>query len=109
MKAKTDGSRIVLQVGSELRIKGNGDIIIDNPELELERQENVADAVLSYRFDARRTNIFFVSSNRWQTANICAITGPTTEPSISEESQLSRDPVPGFVYAALCILFRLTD
>ena len=45
--------RIVLQVGSELRIKNNGDVIIDNPELEREGQTNAADAVLLYRFNKK--------------------------------------------------------
>jgi hypothetical protein len=44
-------TRIVLQVGSELRIKNNGDIVIDNPELELAADDRAADAVLLYRFD----------------------------------------------------------
>jgi hypothetical protein len=46
------GTRIVLQVGSELRIKNNGDIVIDNPELELAGDEQAADALLLYRFNA---------------------------------------------------------
>jgi hypothetical protein len=53
MSAETRGTRIVLQVGSELRIKNNGDIIIDNPELELAADDRAADAVLMYRFDAQ--------------------------------------------------------
>lgn len=51
MKAESNQTRIVLQVGSELRIKNNGDIIIDNPELELASDDRAADAVLMYRFD----------------------------------------------------------
>jgi hypothetical protein len=47
------GARIVLQVGSEVRIKNNGDFVIDNPELELASQDSAADAVLNYRFDGR--------------------------------------------------------
>lgn len=43
--------RIPMQVGSEFRIRGNGDIILDNPELELAADAAAADAVLSYRFD----------------------------------------------------------
>jgi hypothetical protein len=43
--------RIVLQVGSILRIKNTGDIMVDNPELELARDEEAADAVLMYRLD----------------------------------------------------------
>ncbi len=53
MKAEQNEVKIVLQVGSELRIKNNGDIIIDNPELELVRDESAADAVLLYRFDPK--------------------------------------------------------
>ena len=51
MKVEQNGTRVVLQVGSELRIKNNGDIIIDNPELELIGEDQAADAVLLYRFD----------------------------------------------------------
>jgi hypothetical protein len=43
--------RIPLQVGTEFRIRNNGDIILDNPELELAADTAAADAVLSYRFD----------------------------------------------------------
>ena len=43
--------RIPMQVGSEFRIRSNGDIILDNPELELASDTAAADAVLSYRFD----------------------------------------------------------
>ena len=48
-----EGMRIPLQVGSELRISNNGEVIVDNPELELADDTRAADAVLSYRFDAR--------------------------------------------------------
>jgi hypothetical protein len=44
-------TRVVLQVGSELRIRSNGDIVIDNPELELAGENQAADAVLMYRLD----------------------------------------------------------
>lgn len=50
-KASENETRVVLQVGSELRIKNNGDIVIDNPELELIGDDRAADAVLIYRFD----------------------------------------------------------
>jgi hypothetical protein len=43
--------RIPMQVGTEFRIRNNGDIILDNPELELAADVAAADAVLSYRFD----------------------------------------------------------
>jgi hypothetical protein len=44
---------IALQVGSELRITKNGEIVVDNPETELAQRPEAADAVLDYRFDAR--------------------------------------------------------
>jgi len=44
-------TKIVLQVGSELRIKNNGDVVIDNPEIELLGDDRAADATLLYRFD----------------------------------------------------------
>ncbi|TMP90198.1 MAG: hypothetical protein E6L07_14905 [Verrucomicrobia bacterium] len=53
MAAPSAGAKIVLQVGEELRIRSNGDLIVDNPELELAREERAADAVLLYRFDAQ--------------------------------------------------------
>lgn len=53
MAAPSAGTKIVLQVGEELRIRNNGDIVVDNPELELDREERAADAVLLYRFDAQ--------------------------------------------------------
>jgi len=43
--------RIPLQVGSEFRIKNNGDIVLGNPELELAFETAAADAVLLYRFE----------------------------------------------------------
>ena len=43
--------RIPLQVGSELRIKNNGEISVSNPEVELAEQIRAADAILSYRFN----------------------------------------------------------
>jgi hypothetical protein len=52
MASSSNETKISLQVGSELRIKNNGDIVIDNPELELAADERAADAVLIYRFDA---------------------------------------------------------
>jgi len=51
-KTQQNETKIVLQVGSELRIKNNGDITIDNPELELVGDDEAADAVLLYRFNA---------------------------------------------------------
>ena len=53
MRTARDEVKIVLQVGSEVRIKNNGDVVIDNPELELAQDDQAADAVLLYRFDSR--------------------------------------------------------
>ena len=53
MVAPSAGTKVVMQVGQELRIRSNGDLIVDNPELELEGEERAADAVLLYRFDAQ--------------------------------------------------------
>jgi hypothetical protein len=53
MASNSNETKIPLQVGSELRIKNNGDIVIDNPELELAADDRAADAVLVYRFDAK--------------------------------------------------------
>jgi hypothetical protein len=44
--------RIPLQVGGELRINNSGEIVVDNPEIELANDRTAADAVLDYRFDA---------------------------------------------------------
>ncbi|HWF37705.1 MAG TPA: hypothetical protein VG322_04250 [Candidatus Acidoferrales bacterium] len=51
MKAEANGTKIVLQMGEELRITNNGNIVMDNPELELVGEERAADATLLYRFD----------------------------------------------------------
>lgn len=53
MKTEQDEMRISLQVGSELRIKNSGEVIVNNPELELAEDARAADAVLSYRFDRK--------------------------------------------------------
>ncbi len=53
MASSSNETKISLQVGSELRIKNNGDIVIDNPELELAADDRAADAVLIYRFDTK--------------------------------------------------------
>jgi hypothetical protein len=47
------GMRLVLQVGTEVRIKNNGDVVVDNPELELSADRRAADATLLYSFDAK--------------------------------------------------------
>jgi hypothetical protein len=51
MKSDPNETKITLQVGSSVRIKNNGDLILDNPELELVGEDRAADAVLMYRFD----------------------------------------------------------
>jgi len=53
MASNSNETKISLQVGSALRIKNNGDIVIDNPELELAADDRDAAAVLVYRFDAK--------------------------------------------------------
>lgn len=53
MASNSNETKITLQVGTELRIKNNGDIVIDNPELELASEDRAADAVLIYRFDPK--------------------------------------------------------
>lgn len=50
--AANEGMKIVLQAGSELHIKNNGDVAIDNPAMEVATDDRAADAVLIYRFDA---------------------------------------------------------
>jgi hypothetical protein len=52
-------TEIVLQVGSELRISNDGEIILGNPELELAREGRAADATLRYRFDASKGEHIF--------------------------------------------------
>jgi hypothetical protein len=54
MKRESNETKIVLQVGTELRINNKGDIIVDNPELELAHEVEAADATLAYRFDSAR-------------------------------------------------------
>ena len=53
MTSSSNETKIVLQVGSSVRIKNNGDVVLDNPELELVGDDSAADAVLMYRFDAQ--------------------------------------------------------
>lgn len=52
MRANPDGGeeQISMQVGSELRIRNTGEIVVDNPEFELARDRRAADAVLAYTF-----------------------------------------------------------
>ena len=53
MKNNGEPLTIPLQVGAELRIRKDGEISIDNPEIELALTPQAADAVLSYRFDPK--------------------------------------------------------
>lgn len=46
-------TRIPLQVGSELRIRNNGDISVSNPTVEAAPALDAADAVVDYRFDSQ--------------------------------------------------------
>ena len=54
MKQEPEELHIPMQVGSELRIKNDGAVVVDNPELELALEEKAADATLSYRYDAKQ-------------------------------------------------------
>jgi hypothetical protein len=49
--AKSEEVTIVLQVGTTFRVTNKGDVILDNPELELADDQRAADATLLYRFD----------------------------------------------------------
>jgi hypothetical protein len=53
MKIDQSEIQIPMQVGSELRINNNGEIVVDNPEIELVKDVAAADAVLVYRFDPK--------------------------------------------------------
>lgn len=53
MATENSEVKIVLQVGTELRVSNKGDVVVDNPELELVGEERAADAVLMYRFDPK--------------------------------------------------------
>ena len=44
MATTSDEMKIVLQVGTELRITNQGEVILSNPELELAREQGAADA-----------------------------------------------------------------
>lgn len=57
--AASEEMKIVLQVGSELRVTNKGEIVVDNPELELARDDRAADATLLYRFDSNRGEHIF--------------------------------------------------
>jgi hypothetical protein len=57
--AASEEMKIVLQVGTELRVSNKGEVVVSNPELELAREDRAADAVLLYRFDANRGEHIF--------------------------------------------------
>jgi hypothetical protein len=57
--AASEEMKIVLQVGTELRVTNKGEVVVSNPELELAREDRAADAVLLYRFDANRGEHIF--------------------------------------------------
>jgi hypothetical protein len=44
-------TRIPLQVGSELRIRNNGELSVSNPTVEGAPALDAADALIDYRFD----------------------------------------------------------
>jgi hypothetical protein len=52
--AANEEMKIVLQVGTELRVTNKGEVVVSNPELELAREDRAADAVLLYRFNSDR-------------------------------------------------------
>jgi hypothetical protein len=54
MVTENEELQIVLQVGSELRITNDGQVTVDNPEIELAEDTRAADAVLLYRFDSEK-------------------------------------------------------
>jgi hypothetical protein len=57
--AANEEMKIVLQVGMELRVTNQGEVVVSNPELELAREDRAADAILLYRFNANRGEHIF--------------------------------------------------
>lgn len=51
MSSHPSFTRIPLQVGSELRIRNDGELTVDNPTVEAASALDAADAVIDYRFD----------------------------------------------------------
>lgn len=51
MSPRRNFIRIPLAVGSELRIRNNGEVRLGNPPVEAAPALDAADAVLDYRFD----------------------------------------------------------
>ena len=65
MASNSNETKISLQVGSELRIKNNGDIVIDNPELELAADDRAETQCWFTASTRRPASMCFVCSNRW--------------------------------------------
>jgi len=59
-----------MQVGSELRIRSDGTLVMDNPEIELANLQQAADAVLAYRFDADKKEHVLTLLNQPEGASI---------------------------------------
>ena len=57
--AASEEMKIVLQVGSKLRVTNKGKIVVSIPDLELARDDRAADATLLYRFDPNRGEHIF--------------------------------------------------
>ena len=76
MASNSNETKISLQVGSELRIKNNGDIVIDNPELELAADDRAADAVLVYRFDAKGRRAYSAAARTGGRSSACESSSP---------------------------------
>ena len=57
-------TRIPLQVGSELRIRNNGEVSVSNPTIETAPALDAAAAVLDYRFDPQTTSMCSACWNR---------------------------------------------
>jgi hypothetical protein len=88
---------IPLQVGTELRIKNNGEISLDNPEVELAKHTGAADAVLSYRSIQTVENTSYVYLIRLLIAASCEYIAEGISVSngrIVAKSSLNLTPIP---------------
>lgn len=83
MAAPSAGTKIVLQVGEELRIRNNGDIVVDNPELELEGK--TAQQTLCFYTDSTRNpaSMSCVCWIPWPTTSMSKCTGPTIKTGLA--------------------------
>ena len=79
MATTSDEMKIVMQVGTELRITNKGEVVLSNPELELAREESAADAVLLTSLIPARVSTPFDWWIRSPIASIPRCTGPETE------------------------------